>query len=165
MIAIMDSCTYTENLTGGNAIHIPSGSQLLLLAADWPALEDPVNPGVFIRTIGEFAADELRPHIDGNISVRGTASTNSPNPGELVLDGLLVEGRLSVLAGNLGSLQANHCTLVPGLGGSPPALVVNSSGTPGSQNDRLSIQMMRSICNQVSLPISVPFFSARDSAA
>ncbi len=30
MIAIMDSCTYTENLTGGNAIHIPSGSQLLL---------------------------------------------------------------------------------------------------------------------------------------
>ena len=38
-----------------------------------------------------------------------------------MLNGLLVEGRLTVLVGNLGGLQVSHCTLAPGRG----ALIVN----------------------------------------
>ena len=35
IIAILDSRTYTENLSGTNQIVLPEGSRLLLLAADW----------------------------------------------------------------------------------------------------------------------------------
>ncbi|HDJ37591.1 MAG TPA: hypothetical protein ENF24_00130, partial [Methanosarcinales archaeon] len=40
VIAIMDSRTYREDLTGEDAIRIPESSQLLIVAADWPAIED-----------------------------------------------------------------------------------------------------------------------------
>jgi hypothetical protein len=159
VIAVMDSCTYVENLTGPNAIQIPKGSQLLIVAANWPAVEDPLNPGIFIRNPGELTPDEVRPHIQGNISVRGTAPANDPNPGTFRLDGLLVEGRLTALAGNLGGLQVDHCTLLPDLGG----LTVNAGGTTASKNAQLNIRLTRTICGQVTLPESVPYFSATES--
>jgi hypothetical protein len=159
VIAIMDSCTYAENLTGPNAIQIPKGSLLLIAAADWPAVEDPLNPGVFIRNEGEMTPDEVRPHIQGNISVGGGAPATDPNPGALRLNGLLIEGRLKVLAGNLGGLQIDHCTLLPSLDG----LAVNAGVSPASKNAQLNIQLTRSICGRVTLPESVPFFSATES--
>jgi hypothetical protein len=71
----------------------------------------------------------------------------------LVLDGLLLEGRLTILPGNLGSLRVNHCTLVPEMGG----LEVDS------ENIRLSISLDRSICGPIVLPASVPRLSIVDS--
>jgi hypothetical protein len=159
VIAIMDSCTYVENLTGPNAIQIPKGSQLLIVAADWPAVEDPLNPGVFIRTPGELTPDEVRPHLQGNLSVRGLAPANDPNPGTFRLDGLLVEGRLTVLAGNLGGLQVDHSTLLP----ATDSLTVNAGGTPATKNAQMNIQLTRTICGRVTLPDSVPAFSATES--
>ncbi|MBD2066018.1 PQQ-like beta-propeller repeat protein [Leptolyngbya sp. FACHB-671] len=89
-ILIADNCTYEGDLS----IVVPAERRLQILAADG-----------------------CRPHLHGNLSVRGTAIAEHPEPGELLLDGLLVEGRLTVLAGNLKRLNINHCTLVPQQGG------------------------------------------------
>ena len=92
----------------------------------------------------------------GDITVRGTASDG---PGELMLDGLLVEGRVTVLVGNLGSLRITHSTLVPDQGG----LEVNPSVSPDSQNSRLRISIMRSIVGPIALPGTVPDLYIQDS--
>lgn len=117
VIAIMDSATYEENLTGANRIKIPDGSQLLIVAADWPEVPVPGGlPGQKQRITGQLEPDERRPHIRGNISATGTAAATSQTPGELDFNGLLVEGKLTVEAtqsGNLGALGVIHCTLVP----------------------------------------------------
>ena len=103
VIAILDSHTYEENLTGNNQIKIPEGSQLVIVAADWPEVDVPGGlPGEKQRVLGHLEPDQRRPHLLGDLSVAGTAAVTSSAAGELVLDGLWVEGKLSVLAGNLG---------------------------------------------------------------
>jgi hypothetical protein len=64
-----------------------------------------------------IAVDGSRPHICGNVSVQGTAPATEPNQGELILEGLLIEGGLIVLPGYLERLQVIHSTLVPEQGG------------------------------------------------
>lgn len=152
VIAILDSCSYAEALTGANKILIPEGCQLLLVAADWPLVEDAELPGVFTRRLGDLTPSGLRPHLNGNIDVQGTAAPDSANPGELALNGLLVEGRLRVTAGNLGGLRLDHCTLVP----NGVSLTVSTSATPGEQNDQLRLRLERSICGRIVLPEAIP---------
>jgi hypothetical protein len=139
VITIMDNHTYEEDITGGNRVKIGEGRKLLIAAADWPEKDDPELPGVKHRAFGDLAPEELRPHIRGSLEVEGTADVNSLTGGQLVLDGLLLEGGLAVLKGNLGSLTVSHCTLVPGHSG----LEVNP------QNERLKIQLNRTICGPV----------------
>jgi Phage tail protein (Tail_P2_I) len=113
VIALMDSRTYQEDLTtAAKRIRIPEGSQLLIVAAGWPA--GIVNGAPVWRT-GELVPSDVRTHVRGTIEVIGTAAANSASPGRLVLNGVLVEGALKVLAGNLGTLQLAHCTLAPGI--------------------------------------------------
>jgi hypothetical protein len=80
------------------------------------------------------AANGNRPHIHGNLWIRGTAPENLPDQGELYLDGLLVEGKVTVLAGNLATLGISHCTLVPQVPDKSTeevgSLQVNSSESP-----------------------------------
>jgi hypothetical protein len=158
LITVMDSRSYTENLTGASAIQIPEGSQLVIAAANWPEVLDP-DSLVLTRQTGMFAADRVRPHLDGSVSVRGTAPSSSANPGGLVFDGLLLEGPLTVLAGNLGGLQVSHSSLVPAEGG----LTVNPSVDPNQQNAQLAITLERTICGPLSLPVSVPDLTLVDS--
>jgi hypothetical protein len=159
VIAIMDSHNYTEDLTGGQAIIIPEKSQLILVAADWPLEEIPGFLGQTERNLGKFEPAGLCPHLRGNISVRGTAPGEGADAGELILDGLLIEGDLRVLVGNLGSLKVNHCTLAPGFGD----LTVNPSVSSSLQNDRLRVGMARSIIGAISLPDTVPELHIEDS--
>jgi photosystem II stability/assembly factor-like uncharacterized protein len=63
-----------------------------------------------------IAANEHRPHLRGNLAIQGTAKNNT-DPGEFSLNGLLVEGKVTVLSGNLKKLHIAHCTLVPDKGG------------------------------------------------
>jgi hypothetical protein len=140
VITIMDNHSYEENLAGSDMIKIPEGSRLMIVAADW--LEENVPgglPGQKQRSIGRLTPVDSRPHLLGNMEVKGTAVSSSLNGGELILNGLLVEGQLSVLAGNLAGLRVSHSTLVPGQGG----LEVKS------KNDHLVINMVRSICGPV----------------
>ncbi|XHX79863.1 MAG: WD40/YVTN/BNR-like repeat-containing protein [Stenomitos frigidus ULC029] len=62
------------------------------------------------------AANGYRPHIWGNLTVQGSDQPQH-KPGELRLEGLLIEGQLTVLPGELAHLCLSHCTLVPQQGG------------------------------------------------
>lgn len=135
VITFANSHTYREDLTGANVIPIPEGSQLSLIA------------------------DGLRPHVRGDISVRGEAPADSPNPGALVLHGLLLEGELRVLVGNLGGLSLYHCTLPTGR----EALFVNPSVDPDLQNSRLHVVLDHTISGGVNLAATVPRLTVLDS--
>ncbi|NJR49178.1 MAG: hypothetical protein HC780_06000 [Leptolyngbyaceae cyanobacterium CSU_1_3] len=56
-----------------------------------------------------MAGDGCRPHMQGNLAIQGS--------GELWIDGLLIEGQVKVLPGELKRLRLSHCTLVPQGGG------------------------------------------------
>jgi hypothetical protein len=134
-IAVTDSRSYADVLTGAGAILVPEGSHLLLVAAEWPAAEAPGAP----RTPGRLLPQDLRPHLAGSLAVRGTAPAASTNPGSLAVDGLLVEGTLTVQGGNLGRLRLAHSTLVPAEGG----LVVAAGNT------RLDVELVRAVTGRV----------------
>jgi tail protein P2 I len=148
LIAIMDSSTYKENL----AITLPAESVLLIAAADWPEVVDITGPH---RILGQFAAFERRSHVLGDVKVNGNAASNDP-PGKLALNGLLIEGGVSITAvgnANLGELRVDHCTIVPSMGG----LRVNG------KNAALQLLLMRSICGAINLPPSnVPTLRIED---
>jgi hypothetical protein len=114
VIVLMDSRTYEEDLsTATTRIRVPAGSQLVIVAAQWPEEEtgDPLRP--VARLTGRIASTGVRPHLKGAIEIAGTAPANSPAPGRLVLNGLAIEGSVRVLPGNLAALEVAHCTLHP----------------------------------------------------
>ncbi|MBW4686839.1 MAG: hypothetical protein KME40_17470 [Komarekiella atlantica HA4396-MV6] len=90
IIELQGNHTYTRNL----AFQIPAEKQLHLVARN-----------------GD------RPHLLGNLTIRGIATPDTENAGDFFLEGLLVEGKLTVLPGNLQRLQIAHSTLVPQAGG------------------------------------------------
>ena len=130
-IALLDSRTYLEDLTAVNRIKIPEGSQLMIFTAD-------LQTGQPVKSV---IAKNHRAHLRGNISVEGTASAASGTPGELILNGLLIEGDFKILTGHLGGLRLDHCTLVPGQG----ALKVNGG------NPTLKLHLTRSICDEITV--------------
>ena len=150
LIAVMDSSSYDEALTGADAIVLPAGSVLAIVAADWPLEPDPAAPGAQRRVVGQFAVEGLRPHIRGEIAARGDPPADDSGRGELVLDGLLLDGKLSVLGGDLGALTLAHCTLVPDRGG----LEVQSDAN--GANDALQLSLLRAISGPIRLPEAVP---------
>jgi hypothetical protein len=154
IIAVMDSRTYREDLTGALAISIPAGSRLLLVAAGWP--EEEGTPGQ--RVAGRITPTELRPHLRGAIEVAGTTPGGSLQPGTFTVNGLLIEGTLTVLAGDLGSLELAHSTLVPGASG-----VVVKTGQAKNANAGLVLTLDRSICGALALPDSVRGAGIKDS--
>jgi hypothetical protein len=119
VIVIMDSCSYAAALD----IEIKAKSQLLIIAANWP-LRDKADGTGKERRPGDIAASDLRPHLNGDITVRGFVDNGSgaddfsnKTGGELTINGLLIEGKLSVNKGNLGILNIISSTLIPDHGG------------------------------------------------
>jgi hypothetical protein len=142
VIALMENRTLNES---GVSIEVPVGTTLAIVAAQWPALDTAGAPGMPTRIPGRIVADALRPHIHGDLSVTGTAGPAGMSGGTLILDGVLHEGTLWVLPGDLGALRFRHSTLVPTLG---RGLFI-ASGTP--RNDRLVVTVDHSICGMVNL--------------
>jgi hypothetical protein len=159
IITVMDNATYEEDLTGSNRLEVPAGARLAVVAANWPVREVPGSPGQFQRVVGEIVPNGRRAHLRGDISASGPAGAPEAEPGELILDGLLIEGSLRVLVGDLGRLRLAHTTLVPAEGG----ITVNPSVTSGQQNDGLTILLERTISGPINLPDSVPGLRLRDS--
>jgi hypothetical protein len=161
-IVLLDSRTYAEDLDNVE-IQIPPRAQLLIVAANWAAESVSGSSGQ-IRRVGQLQVTGQRPHLQLNLVVRGTvpdpnpASSNSEESGELLLNGLLLEGQLTVLPGNLNRLRLDHCTLVPDQGG----LEVKASESDG-QNDDLTIAVNRCICGPVQLSDAVPVLQISDS--
>jgi hypothetical protein len=154
-IAILDSRTYEENLVTASKIRIPEGSCLLIVAASWPEVESAT--GERVRLPGHLTRHRQRPVLAGKLSVQGTAGTDD-QPGRLLLDGLLIDGAVTVLAGNLGALTLSHCTVVPGNG-----LTVNSSASDENQNNDLELRLDHSICGTLSIPGSRAHLHVLDS--
>ena len=138
LITIMDNRTYQEALTGAKRIRIPEGKRLFIIAAEWP-VHDPM--GTPHRPVGAFNPKDLRPHLLGSIEAEGTAPAGSPNGGSLELNGLLIEGKVSLLNGNLNTCSIRHCTLLPDQGGFEAAL----------QDGLIQIALERSICGPVAV--------------
>ena len=144
VIVLMDSLTEAVGGSPAGAIEVilGEGSNLLIAAADWPLEADPGTPGVRRRFAGHFEPDGVRPHLIGNLVVRGVTSSPGARPGGLVINGLLLEGSLIVADGDLGELAFVHSTLVPERG----TLSVEGG------NDRLRIRLRRSIAGSVLIP-------------
>ncbi len=175
IIAVMDGRTYEEDLTGSRAITVPAGSRLAIVAADWPQTPDPEIPGRQQRVEGQLAPTNLRPHLRGDLAVQAGAPVPTATGGELILDGLLIEGALDVLQGepdgsgqpsSLGSLRLAHCTLVPGHGLNEvgalrepnlPSVVVDAA------NNELRLKIYRSITGPLRLPAEIADLEVRDS--
>jgi len=156
VIALMDSRSYGPPLdpTALPEIVVPAGCRLVIVAADWP--EDPPDDlGRRTRTAGRLTPSGRRPHLTGPIRVRGTAPAGHLDPGELVLDGLLVEGGLLVAPGNLGAVRVAHTTLVPKAGAD--SVTIASGPRPEERNDSLRLVLERCI--------SGPLTVAQDAAA
>ena len=140
LITIMDNRTYEKGLTDTWQIDIPEGASLFILSADWPEIDHPSGTaGMKYRSPGSYNAEDLRAHLLGDISVHGTAPSASSNGGRLRLNGLLLEGKITVVDGNLDSCQIDHCTLVPYKDG----IEVKS------QDSIINIGLNRSVCGAI----------------
>jgi hypothetical protein len=160
VITLMDSASYQENLTGvSRTILVPEGSKLLLVAATWPEVSDPGVPGGVRRDVGRYVADGVRPHLRGDVAIRGTSGGGPATAGGLlIVDGLLIEGKVTVAGGDLGGLVLSNCTVVPGRGG----LTVIAGLMPPLLNNHLTVQLRRSICGHIRCAETVPALSVED---
>ena len=143
IIAITDNLTYTEDLTGGSSILIPENSQLLLTSAQPFAPDDT-----------RLDASGSRAHLQGNLTVDGTASASSTNPGGLTVNGLLIEGEVRLRQGNLGEFNLIHATVLP------RADVLTA---PSGSNNRLHISLYRTICGGIRCSDTVPRLTIDES--
>jgi len=119
VICIMDNDSYfPDNMDAPIEVSIPNGTRLAIVGGRWPG--GPTSP--VARRWGNVVGDGVRPHLAANLSVlRPEISASSPlserEPGGLILDGLLLDGRVDIAAGALSELRISHCTLVPNRGG------------------------------------------------
>lgn len=140
IISIIDNYTYDEDISA-TEIKVPAASRLIVTGAEWNEVN--IN-GVPSRIPGKIEPDGIRPHIKSDVVIKGTSSQSNSSPGEIIFDGLLIEGKLSVESKpneQLGSLKLIHSTLVPG----------NEGIKLSSSNENLKILIQRSICGPVQI--------------
>jgi Phage tail protein (Tail_P2_I) len=151
VIAVMDSRTYgaeDDTLT----VRVPNGCTLLIVAAGWPVFEADAEHERRRRP-GFVSPEAVRPLVRGRLEVDPAAGDwPELEPGELVLNGLLLADGLTVLPGDLGGLDIAHCTLVPG----SAALDIQARNADGERNSALRLVVERSICGRLAPPATVP---------
>jgi hypothetical protein len=161
LIVVMDSRTYVGDLT----IRIPGGTALVLAAGDWP--DEDASPTRALRRLGRIDPSGPRPHILGNITVRTTPGPAGSRPGVLVLDGLLVQGAITLVPGSLGRLRIANCTVLPDPAASsdppPLALEVQAGGAASTRHPDLDIEIVRSSLGVVAVTEYVDNVTIRDS--
>lgn len=144
IITLLDERSYHEPALPG--LILKPGSQLAIVAAGWPALQPPEG-GAPERALGRITPDGHRPHVRGTVRVTGQAPPAPPPgqpaqpPGELILDGLLLEGDVQVAPGDLGLLRIAHCTVAAG--------GVSVESTTSGRNAALRVELNRSFLGPV----------------
>lgn len=139
VIAITDNRSHPAPST---AIEVKEGSQLVVVAAGWP---QDAGGG---RSPGRLHSVGRRPHVRGDIVVHGASALGSLAPGAMVVDGVLLEGAITVVAGNLGSLRVAHSTVVPTAGRA--GIRVTRNGI-ADVNAGLRVTLERTICGAIAL--------------
>jgi hypothetical protein len=156
LITLMDNASWAENLSGARTVQVPAGSRLVIAAADWPALQVAGGlPGQRERRPGRIDSALRRAHLRGTIEVVGTAPAGDETAGELVIDGLLIDGTVRVRDGNLARLRLAHCTVLP-QGGSTVLAAVGD-------NSNLVLELDRCITGAVSVGAAAELVRATDS--
>jgi hypothetical protein len=162
LIVLMDNRLY--DLTAASAvvpdIRLPAGSRLAIAAANWIAINHPEDVTRKQRLLGTLVPNGKRAHLGGNLTLQGTAAAELPNPGQFILDGVLLEGTLTIRSGNLGELHIAHSTILPS--GTEDGILVETQTTAGQQNERLTMSLTRSIVRSLKLAETVPTLQLRD---
>lgn len=148
LILVGDSRTHAATV---RAIELPAGAALAVVAATWPETAGASPP----RAAGQLAADTVRPIIDGDVRVRGLA-TSAGNRGQLLLDGLLITGTVIVENGALQGLRLQTCTVL----GAPGVHV----HTVGSANAELAVEVAQAIVGDVEAPGLIAGLTVDDTA-
>jgi len=141
-IVLLDSRTYKNFNNTPWEIEIPAGVTLTIVGADLPKG----------AALALAAPTEQRPHLQGDFRVTASAPGANETRGELAFDGLLIDGSVTVLNGQLGKLRIDHCTLVPAKGG----LKVQG------QNENIAFDLRRSIVDAIDLPETVRELRVKD---
>jgi hypothetical protein len=149
VIAIADSATYHENLD----VVLPPGDRLVIVAATVPT-HDPAR--AVVTDVAALNAGVVLPHLVGDITVRRPQGQEEDATGELVLDGLSVQGCLRVEAEALAGLVVADCTFL-GTGSSTDAGWVTSE-----DGWDLAVRMLRTVAAGVRLD-KAQGFAVRDS--
>jgi hypothetical protein len=137
VIAILDNASYPQPLP---LIRVGTAERLAIVAATWSTLRQ-TDSGLDLQLVPR----DLRPHIQGNLVVRGS---NPPGQrgGELILDGLLIQGHLRVRDGNMQALGLHHCSLAPLRSNADDGhIIVETAADPRRRNDDLNVRVTRSI--------------------
>lgn len=158
LISVMDSSTYAESLTGADRVTVPDGGTLIVAGAEWPAPQDE-DGNIVPRRAGRIVPIGKRPHVLGDIELKGEPGSNERGSGRVVIDGLLIEGEVTVLPGDLRAFLIAHCTLVPTRGG----LLVRSTDSNGLRNENLTVELVRSISGPVRVHRRVEELSVTES--
>lgn len=143
VVSVADSGSWTGDVT----IEVPPATRLVLVAASWTS-RLLANGEVLAPVPGQYAADALRPHVRGTLTVTGGAGSS------LVVDGLVLEGDLVVLAGDLGSLTVSQSTVTG---------TVRVNGGSVNRNHDLQVRLVRSAVGGVMVAATVPAVRVEDS--
>ena len=128
VICVMDSCTYPEKLP---AVTVPAGSRLAIMAA--------ALPGLISRDGSQAPEPEgLMPVVNSDVSVSGSGG------GQFVIDGLLVQGKVTVSPGDLGGLRLASSTVTG-------PVTVNTSTK--YRNEQLQIEITSCLCGPIYVPL------------
>jgi len=159
LILMLDNASHADDLTdAAHILRIPQGAALAVAAAAWPAVED--DNGVVTRNLAALAPAHRRPHIRSDLRVRSVAPNNGGEEGEggeLILDGLLIEGEVAVMAGRLGRLTLRHCTVGASAAGLTKGVRVIS------QNAGLAIEVDHCITGSLASGAMKGTLTVRDS--
>jgi hypothetical protein len=150
IIAIMDSRSYAGDPDDGFQIYIPRGSHLLITAGQLIGMTVPDALSDIVAASGKL----VRPHLKGDVTVADAVGGDPDSESALVMDGLLIQGLLTVSAGKAKTLRLHHCTLAPENGG----LVIENG-----QGGYLSVSLERTICGPIALPDEALGLSIVDS--
>lgn len=144
IVAIGDSDSRAEDVV----LTVPDGVRLVLVAAAPPHREPATDPRV--RTAGAVCVPQgIRPHLRGSLLVDGGQG------GSLVLDGLAVEGDVTVTAGSLARIVLSQCTVTGRVGRAAPT-------PPGSAQTR-RLEVIRCVVRALDWPEGVHAISVTDS--
>lgn len=152
LILVGDSRTYAAP---NSAIRMPAGATLGIVAASWPDSADPAGGPPIVHALGILLPDETRPMLGGDIAIVGEASATEAR-GEIHIDGLLVDGDISVLPGALDALSLASTTLIR-------SGKIAVDGTNGA-NAALEVEIARTILGGVVSTDPIAALSIVDSA-
>ncbi|MER5384416.1 hypothetical protein ABT040_29835 [Streptomyces sp. NPDC002688] len=144
VIAIGDNASRSTDLF----FHVPEGARLVLVAACPPRWE-PKRGSEGRSADAACVLEGLRPHLRGSLVVTGEKDSS------LVLDGLVIEGDVTVQAGSLARLVLSQCTVT--------GRIARAADAPPGSGGARRLEVMRSVVRAVDWPEGVHDIAISDS--